>query len=261
MTTAQDLRGWIGRTLVDHEGEKIGRIDAIYLDNETGQPEWLAVSTGWFGNRISFVPLPGATQQGDDLRVTFTKEQVKGAPHAEADGQLSQEEEAELYQHYGLGYSEQRSDSGLPDGGTATTGTLGTDTGSDTSGPSTDDAMTRSEEELRVDKTTQQVGTARLRKWVETEHVQETVPVAHEEVRVEREPITAGNVDSAMDGPEISSEEHEMPLYEEQVVANTDVVPKERVRLDKDVVTEEQAVDADLRKERVDIEGNSPTNR
>jgi len=254
------MRGWVGRTLVDNDGDKIGRIENIYVDDETGKPEWLAVATGWFGNRISFVPLAGATRRGDDLSVTYSKAQVKEAPHADPNGHLSQDEEAKLYRHYNRSYTEWRSDSARRDGEFTGTATLGTDKGYDTSGPSTDDAMTRSEEELRVDKTTRQAGNVRLRKWVETEHVQESVPVAHEEVRVEREPITDANIDRAMDGPEISSEEHEMPLYEEEVVTNTDVVPKERVRLDKEVVTEERSVDADVRKERVDVEGGTTPN-
>jgi uncharacterized protein (TIGR02271 family) len=249
-TTDQDPRGWIGRTLVDNDGDKIGRIDDIYMDDDTGRPEWLAVSTGWFGNRVSFVPLAGATRKGDDLSVRYGKDQVKDAPNAEADGHLSPEEEERLYRHYGVSYSSGDQQTGDQ----RTTGTLRQDTGHDTSGRSTDNAMTRSEEELRVSKTMRQAGTVRLRKWVETEHVQQTVPVAHEEVRVEREPITKGNVDRAMDGPEISSEEHEMPLYQEEVVANKEVVPKERVRLDKEVVQEQRPVEADLRKEQIDVD-------
>ncbi|MDP9404041.1 MAG: PRC and DUF2382 domain-containing protein [Actinomycetota bacterium] len=250
MTNAQELQGWIGRTLIDSDGGKIGRIEDIYMDEDTGQPEWLAVSTGWFGNNISFVPLAGAAAKGDDLCSRWTKEQVKDAPHAEPDGQLTQEEEARLYRHYGLD-SEARSDSGPPTGGTAPK----------TQASGTDDAMTRSEEELRVGKTTQETGRVRLRKWVETEQVSTSVPVTREEVRVEREPITSDNLDKAMSGPEISEAEHEVTLHEEQVVANTEVVPKERVRLEKDVVTDEEPVSAELRKERIDIEGDAPKKR
>ena len=86
--------------------------------------------------------------------------------------------------HYGLGYSEACSDSGLPPGN-------GRDTvGRDTSGPTTDDAMTRSEEELRVGKASRESGRARLRNYVVTEQVQQTVPMQREEVRIEREPFT-----------------------------------------------------------------------
>ena len=116
--------------------------------------------------------------------------------------------------------------------------------------------MTRSEEELRVAKTSREAGRARLRKWVETEQVQTAVPVAREEVRIEREPITDANIDRAMSGPEISEGEHEVVLHEERVVAAKETVPKERVRLEKDVVTEEEEVGAELRKERLGVEGD-----
>ena len=122
-------------------------------------------------------------------------------------------------------------------------------------GPTTDDAMTRSEEELRVGTAERESGRARLRKYVVTEQVQQTVPVRREEVRVEREPITDANVEQATDGPAISEEEHEVVLHEEEVVTEKRAVPKERVRLDKDTVTEEAQVSEDVRKEQIDVEG------
>mgnify|MGYP001627506580 CR=1 FL=1 len=134
MKSAQDLRNWIGRNLVDQQGETIGKIEDLYMDEQTGQPEWVAVSTGWFGSHISFVPLSGTTTRGDDLCAPWDKAKVKDAPHAEPDGRLTQEEEARLYRHYGLDYSESRSDTGLP-GGTPS---------GQSRGGTTDDAMTRS---------------------------------------------------------------------------------------------------------------------
>jgi uncharacterized protein (TIGR02271 family) len=250
-----DLRGFQGRELVDPQGDKIGTIEDIYLDDQTGEPEWLAVRTGMFGMRQSFVPIAGASLQGEQVVCRFDKATVKDAPNADADGALSQDEEARLYSHYGMSYSESQSDSGLPEGGTGTGAGYDAGSGYDTSGPSTDDAMTRSEEELRVGTSSRPAGRARLRKWVETERVSETVPVSHEEVRIEREPITDANAGAALDGPEISEEEHEVPLYEEEVVANTEVVPKERVRMEKETVVDQQQVDADLRKERIEAEG------
>ena len=252
MTGIEGLRDWRGRTVVGSDGGKIGKVADIYLDEQTEQPEWLAVTTGLFGGRVSFIPLAQATAQGGEVAVPFTKETVKDAPHAEADGRLSQDEEAAIYRHYGLEYSENRSDTGLPEGDRTPSGTVG----HDTSGPTTDTAMTRSEEELRVGKVSREAGRARLRKWVETEHVTETVPVAREEVRIEREPITEANVDRALDGPAISEEEHEVVLHEEQAVASKEAVPKERVRLDTEVVTEQQTVSGDVRKERVEVEGD-----
>jgi len=240
-TTTTDYRGWVGRTLIDRNGDKIGRIDDLYLDDDTGQPEWLAVSTGLFGTRLSFVPIRGAESRGEDMVSQWTKEQVKDAPNAEADGQLSEEEEERLFRHYGLDYGQRRS------GKTADVEDRST---------SRDDAMTRSEEELRVSKESRETGRVRLRKYVDTEHVSEQVPVTREEVHVEREPITDANRDKALDGPDIREAEHEVILHEERVDADTQAVPKERVRLDKDVVTDEETVEADLRKERVEVEGS-----
>src|SRR4051794_352280 len=148
MTTSDVTRApeWRGRTVVDRDGDKIGKLDEVYLDDSTGQPEWVIVNTGLFGTRSSFVPLAGASPSGEQVRVSYEKSQVKNAPSIDPSDELTQEEEAELYSYYGLDYSEARSETGLPEGG----GEPGRDTGRDVSGPTTDDAMTRSEEELHV---------------------------------------------------------------------------------------------------------------
>ena len=244
MPSIDDVRTWQGETAHGQDG-KLGTIEDIYLDEQTGEPEWVAINTGLFGSKVSFAPLAEATRSGEGVQLPYTKEQVKDAPNAEADGRLSQDEEAALYRHYGLEYSEAPSDSGLPTG--HVTGNRGT----------TDDAMTRSEEELRVGKTSQEVGRARLRKFIVTEQVQTTVPVQREEVRIEREPITDGNVGDALDGPALSEEEHEVVLHEEQPVVQKNVVPKERVRLEKDTFTEEQTVTDEVRKEQIEAEGDT----
>jgi uncharacterized protein (TIGR02271 family) len=255
-----ELAGWIGHTLVDDSGNRIGKIVDLYTDEATDQPEWIAVNIGRLGSNINFVPLAGATPSGDDLRVPYTNDQVKGAPTATPDGQLSQAEEARLYRHYGMDYNEDRSPSGLPEtGGTtrkARTEARSGTKGHDTSGPTTDDAMTRSEEELRVGTESRESGRARLRKYVVTEEENVTVPVSREEVRVEREPITDANVGKAMEGPDISEEEHEVVLHEEQPVVTKKAVPKERVRLDTESVTEDRQVTEEVRKERIEAEGD-----
>ena len=241
---------WRSRTVVDNDGNKIGSIDEIYMDAQTQEPEWLAVKTGLLGTKVSFVPIREATESGEDVRVPYDKSQVKGAPNAEPDRELSQDEERELYRHYGLEYSERSSDTGLPeddDGGHV---------GRDTSGPTTDDAMTRSEEELEVGTARRERGRARLRKYVVTEEVTKTVPVQREEVRVEREPITDANVDAAKSGPAISDEEHEVVLHEDEVVTGKRAVPKERVRLDKETVTDEETVSEEVRKERIETDAD-----
>jgi uncharacterized protein (TIGR02271 family) len=251
MTPSQsNVVQWRGRTVVDRDGEKIGSIDEIYMDAQTEQPEWLTVKTGLFGTKVSFIPIRDAAESDDDVRVPYTKDQVKDAPNADADRELSQEEERDLYGHYDLDYSEQSSESGLPEGGDR--GAVGRDT----SGPTTDDAMTRSEEELHVGTSRRERGRVRLRKYVVTEEVTKTVPVQREEVRVEREPITDANVDAAKSGPAISDEEHEVVLHEDEVVTEKRAVPKERVRLDKDTVTDEEKVSEKVRKERIETDAD-----
>jgi uncharacterized protein (TIGR02271 family) len=218
---------WRGRNVVDQEGAKVGRLEEIYLDQQTGSPEWMLIHTGLFGTKASFAPLAGARIDDDDVRIGYSKQEVKDAPSVEPDGELSQAEEARLYAHYGLDYSES----------------------------TTDDAMTRSEEELRVGTAKRERGRARLKKYVVTDEVTQTVPVQREEVRVEREPITDANRDRATDGPDISEEEHEVVLHEEEVVTEKRAVPKERVRLDKETVTTEQTVSDQVRKEQIETEG------
>jgi uncharacterized protein (TIGR02271 family) len=256
------VQSWQGRTMVDAAGDKLGTIDAIYLDDETGQPEWATVTSGLFGTKTAFVPIAQAQDIGDSVQVPYDKAQVKNAPSMAADGSLSQDEEAALYRHYGLDYSEHRSDSGLPaeerdrDGDGVYDDVQDSAVGRDTSGPTTDDAMTRSEEELQVGTQTRERGQARLRKHVTTETQQVTVPVQREEVRVEREPITDANLDAATSGPAISEEEHEVTLREEEVVVDKRAVPKERVRLDTETVTDERQVSEEVRKEQIQVEGD-----
>ena len=248
------VQSWQGRTMVDPAGDKLGTIDAIYLDDETGQPEWATIASGLFSAKTAFVPLAQAQDIGDSVQVPYDKQQVTDAPSMEADGSLSQDDEAELYRHYGLEYGEHRSDSGLPAG--TTDATRDDTVGRDTSGPTTDDAMTRSEEELRVGTQSRERGRVRLRKYVTTETQQVTVPVQREEVRVEREPITDANLDDATSGPAISEEEHEVTLHEEEAVVEKRVVPRERVRLDKDTVTDERQVSEEVRKEQIQVDGD-----
>jgi uncharacterized protein (TIGR02271 family) len=148
-----------------------------------------------------------------------------------------------------MDYSEQGSDTDLPAGAV----------GRDTSGSATDDAMTRSEERLKVGKRTEETGRARLRKYVVTEDQSVNVPVTREEVRVEREPITDANRDEALEGPDISEGEHEVTLREERPQVETEAVPVERVRLSKEKVTDEETVSGEVRKEQIDTEGADDT--
>ena len=241
MPDVDTVRSWQGSTMVDRDGDRVGNIDAIYVDDQTGEPEWALVNTGFFGTRSTFVPIAQASASGDQVQVPFEKQRVKDAPNMDPDGHLSEQEEQELWRHYGLDYDE-RDDRDT--------------VGRDTSGPTTDQAMTRSEEELRVGTTQREAGRARLRKYVTTEQQTVTVPVQREEVRVEREPITDANLDAATSGPAISEEEHEVTLREEEVVVETRAVPKERVRMDTETVTEDRQVSEEVRKEQIQVEGD-----
>ena len=279
--TTEQLQALSGRGHVYAGSEKVGSIGQIYLDDATGQPSWVTVKTGLFGTSQSFVPVQDAEVRGDDLVVSYGEDQIKGAPRVDDDGSISPEEEDRLYEYYGLG-SGTTGTSDVTTGTTdaTTTGTtglagVGTDTdvdrtragnehgteGRDTSGPTTDDAMTRSEERVNVGTQRREAGRARLRKYVTTETVSQTVPVSHEEVTLEREPITDANAGDAYDGPAISEEEHEVVLHEEVPVVEKEAVAVERVKLGTETVTDETQVSADVRKEHVELEDGDVTTR
>jgi len=284
MITTEQVQDVIGQTLVSSDGSKIGKIGQVYLDDETGRPEWVTVSTGLFGTSESFAPVADATFDGTDVVVAFDKDRVKGAPRIDADGSLSEADEDELYTYYGMGGQGADASTTVTDGTTAgvtgrtddglvgrtdrdddgltgrtDTGVRDTDTrsaGHDTSGPSTDDAMTRSEERLRVGTQSRESGRARLRKHVVTEQQSVTVPVSHEEVTLSREPITDANRAAAGAGPEISEEEHEVVLHEERPVVDKTVEAVERVALGTETVTEDTTVTDSVRKEQIDLDAD-----
>jgi uncharacterized protein (TIGR02271 family) len=301
MISSDNIASLIGANVLDSNGDKIGSVGQVYLDDNDGHASWASVKTGLFGTKESFVPLEEANWDGNDLRVAYDKDRVKDAPRVDADSHLEPSDEDELYRYYGMnagsygtdtGFSQNATDRGYDSARTADAGTVtsnetdyttndtdgaftsatsGADTtstqgsagtvGHDTSGPTTDSAMTRSEEQLNVGTERVQTGKARLRKYVVTENEQVTVPVQREEVRIEREPITDANVGAAMDGPAISEEEHELTLSEERPVVQKETVPVERVRLDKDVVTEQQTVNEEVRKEEITFDGDDQSGR
>ena len=182
---AQPLSGGGGNVLTS-PGDKIGGIGQIYLDNNTSEPSWVTVKTGLFGTKESFVPLSDARVDGDDVVVGYDEAKVKDAPRVDPDGALSEQEEDQLYDYYGLGGGTGYATTGTATSGTTTTdttyetagvGTAGYETrdrdvdtrsdrsdtrratvGHDTSGPTTDDAMTRSEEQLRVGTRREETG-------------------------------------------------------------------------------------------------------
>lgn len=178
------LERWRTLVVVDRDGTTVGTVGEFYLDRGSGQATWALVNTGLFGSKQTFVPLAEAEERGGELRVPYAKARIRDAPRIEPDSSLSPAEEDVLFAHYGL------------DHGTVGDQPAGDDvTGPDDdersapARPGDDDAMTRSEEELRVGTVRQPRERVRLRKYLVTEEVQVTVPVTREEVRLEREPL------------------------------------------------------------------------
>jgi uncharacterized protein (TIGR02271 family) len=275
MITKNELRNLLGATAHDPSGDKIGKVGQVYYDDDSDQPKWVTVHTGLFGTNESFVPLEGARVQGGVVTLGYDKQKIKDAPNIDQDRHLSPEEEQQLYRYYGIG--------GYGRPGTRDAGTGGRmrptqdpdrdpdvvarderddrnvrgrsrTRGRDTSGPTTDTAMTRSEEQLRVGTEARETGRARLRKHVVTEHQNVTVPVSREEVTVEREPITDANRGAARSGPAISEEEHEVTLRAERPVVDKEAVPVERVRLGTETHTEHETVGGEVRKEQIELD-------
>ena len=245
MIDSNKLGSLIGAPVHDNDGDKIGTVGQVYVDHDTNQGTWATVRTGFFGTSGSFVPLDDARWDDRTLTVPFEKEFVKNAPRVEDDGAISEEEEGILYSYYGTGH--------ITMADTGRTATEGRTQGHDTSGPTTDTAMTRSEEQLHVGTRKVETGRARLRKFVVTENQTVTVPVSHEEVRITREPITEANRGEALDGLVISEEEHEIVLTAEKVIVDKEVVPVERIKLGTESVTEQQQVSEQVRKERIEL--------
>jgi uncharacterized protein (TIGR02271 family) len=302
-------------TVIDPDGNKIGTLGQLYLDDQTDAPNWATVKTGLFGLSETFVPLTEAVTDGDSIRVPYTKDQIKDAPRVDQDEHLSEADEDRLYQHYGLagaesfntgyagttgsagtsgyadteglagaeGYEDTAGAAGTTGtegiagatgsaGYAGTTGTAGTTgaaetaestatTGFGSAGTRSDDAMTRSEEQLNVGTETRAAGRARLRKYIVTENVTQTVPVSREEVVVEREPITDTNRDAALSGPDLSEAEHEVVLHEERPVVEKETVPVERVRLGTETVTDQETVSEEVRKEQIETDGTGLRDR
>ena len=140
-----------GASVRGSDGGKLGKIDAIYFDNDTDAPEWAAVKSGLFGAHVTLVPLAQASWDGDTLTIPFDKTTLKAAPHHDPDAAISAQDEDELYRHYGVTAGRSTTAVDAPGSGERRdlTGTPGVQ-GRDTSGPTTDGAMTRPEEQLRV---------------------------------------------------------------------------------------------------------------
>ncbi|MEY9839934.1 DUF2382 domain-containing protein [Streptacidiphilus sp. EB103A] len=280
MSTTLDPARVIGHKVLDADGHKIGQADEVYLDDSTGTPQWVTVKGGRFGGKGHFAPLGGAVLVNDDVRLAYAKAQVDSAPELETGRHLSVEEELTLYQHYGLGQPE-HSMTGMnnmtgmnrvtvmdgPTGMDRTTGMTGAmDAAAAPMGTGERDGrvMTRYEERLHVGTERVEAGQARLRKTVTTEQVQRIVPLAHQEIRVEREPIPEGEHGTTTSTADFTEADLDVTLYEERAVVTKEIVAVERVRLTVEEVTEQVTVHEEVRTERIDLVGDSredPKNR
>jgi uncharacterized protein (TIGR02271 family) len=218
--------------VIDNKGEKIGSVKQVWLDDGTGAPMWAEVHTGLFGMKESFVPIQQARVAGGAITVPVAKEQVKDAPSVHiSDDHMSDEEQEALYRHYGM----------IPRAKTGEHDRLRGERGDAAE-------VTLSEEKLDVGTRSVETGRVRLVKHTVTEQRNVTVPVTHEEVRVVREPAKGPA------GRAFADEQAEVTLHREEPVVQKRTEAVERVRLEKNAVTEQRNVKGDVRKERVDVE-------
>ncbi|MHA7282969.1 PRC and DUF2382 domain-containing protein [Arthrobacter sp. TMS2-4] len=256
MLTMHDLDPLLGHrtTVVTDEGDRVGSVGEVYLNDVTDAPTWVTVHTGLFGTKESFVPLAGATVQGDQLVVAYPRDLIRRAPSIERDGHLSPEDKGVLYAHYGLDETTAATAGGDAGGGVTEETEEGEPAGQD--GVTRERRgngspwMVRSEERLRVGTQTHEAARVRLRKYVVTEEARLTVPLLKEELVIEREPITARN--APVDESLFREEMVELVGHEERaVVLGTETVPVERVRLARTTVAGRATVREVVRKERI----------
>ena len=275
-----DVNAILSSTAYGSDGDKIGKVEQVFLDDNSGEPTFLTVNTGLFGAKENFVPVKGARQDGDRVVLPYTKDVIKDAPKVDADQHLSPAEEEELYRYYEMNYDGGRTAGTDRDRNAAAAGTAGvagtaagerhadhdaadrdrlaadrdrTAVDQDRRVAAGEDAsVVRHEERLNVGTQEREAGHARLRKYVVTDHETVDVPVEREEVTVERTPLN-GTEAHAGTG-RIGEEEVDVTLHEERPVVEKEAVAVEEVGLNKQTVRETQRVEADVRKEQVDVE-------
>lgn len=254
-SSTQALQALDDSVVIGTDGSELGKVGQVYTDNDTGQPSWVTVKTGWFGTNESFVPLAAATIEAGIVRVPYDKDMIKGAPHNDAGAPLSETDEQALYAYYNL--PGQALDAGGYDQSATRvddTSTRGVDIPAQRGVAGDAEYLTRSEEQLHVGTEKVQTGRARLRKFVVTEQQTVTVPVTREEVRVVREPVAPGD---AVEDVTIGEAATDVVLTEERVVVNKETVPVEKVRLDTETITEQQDVTESVRKEQIEFDDHT----
>ena len=252
-------------TAYDVDGEKLGGVKDVYVNDTTGQPDFVSVNHGLFGGGDSIVPLRGHTLRDGELHLAFPKDRVEDAPELDENGHLTTEDQDAFYRHYGL-EGTQDVTTYETDNRTARAGAAGTgaaagagyaagerEVDADRRDVANDDEIVRSEEQLNVSKDRVETGQVRLRKYVVNETETVEVPVEREEVRVVREPIT--DADRANYDGNIGEQEASVTLHEDRVNVSKESVPVEKVSLEKDTVQDTERVTEDVRKERFETDG------
>lgn len=199
MTNVGDPAELQGKKLIDPSGAEIGEVQEIYLGHESDRPEFALVSTGLFGRKSTMVPLSGASLDGPRIWVDVEKDQVADAPQTDPEAELSAEQEAAIYSHYGISRSggeppageaggaeseaadrpEARPESETRSGEPTTSAPPDQGTTADPASPSAE-ATPGTQGEGGTE-----AGLPRLRRYVVTEEVDVRVPVQREEIRVE----------------------------------------------------------------------------
>jgi stress response protein YsnF len=277
MLSEREVSAAIGGTAYGANGDKLGTVEHFFVDDRTGEPTWVSVTTGLFGTRRSVVPVVDATFDEGALRLPVTADAVKNAPGLAGEDHLDPAEEAELRRHYGP-------ESAGPETGTTAADVAAMDaptqemavvpphpSADGEAGPvATDGGMVRSEERLRVG--TERVATtrARLVKYVVTEEVQITVPIRREEIRVEEVPLDAPDTgpgesladDQGRSGAYVPPGDagstgglpEEIVLHAERPVVSVEVVPVERVRLRTETVRGQERVTEQVQREQIVVD-------
>ena len=258
-------------TAVDVNGEKVGDVQDVYVNDTTGQPDFISVNHGLFGGGTSIVPLRGHSLRDGELHLAFPKERIEDAPDLDENGHLTTEDQEAFYRHYGLTDVKDVTtyETGAAYGAPAAAGAgaaaderrdevVDTDRREFADRADHNDELIRSEEQLNVSKDRVESGQVRLRKYVVNETETVEVPVEREEVRVVREPIS--DADRANYANEqIGDAEASVTLHEDRVNVSKESVPVEKVSLEKDTVQDTERVSEELRKERFETEGDVVT--
>jgi len=252
----RDLSRYIGYDVVDRNGNNIGTLDCMWADH-TGEPAFVGIRTGWFLGKTHVVPAQSVevNEREQRLRLPYSEDKVKNAPAYDADIEMAEDKESEVYSYYGLSQGRART-SATPPPMSATYTQEATRTGmtreTPVSGTRRDEAtMQLSEEQLKVGKREVEAGGVRLRKIIRTEVVNQPVELRREEIVIERVPAgQAGTTGRAG----FQEQEVYIPLRREEAVVEKQVRVREEVRARKESQTDTQQVTDRVRREDVEIE-------